>query len=626
MIKRKLIITIEIMSLISGVMFMCSCADKSMSENDVNEKSDDSLWEKIDEEKSGKSGTTTVSSAEKVGAELISEKDAELIADQEADGKNESEDSAGTIIVTPSKLSEISVPEAIVIEDTDTNLIKTADKTETDYPVKTENREIPSLYISDLAEGKDLITPVRNQGYTALCWNFSALGAIEADLLAHYDVFETDKLNLSEKHGAYYNMHKAEGSYNGGIDDDYREFVFNPEKEAWLDAYDTSYLSVGGVADYCVSLYTAWKGPVMDEGDNSFTTIKGQSAIYTDNTKIPTDPYKDNVCHVQGVYEVPATEKNRELIKRMILEHGAVTASVRTEDGFWTGRKMALYDYKRYGGDNVADHEILIIGWDDNYAASKFITSPENNGAFICKNSWGTRYGSEGYFYLSYEDNILTHNNVAAYDCVIEGDKRWYDGNYQYAGFLTQVNDAITDQKNVVYMLEENNKSYGIDITAMSDEELCAVGLFSMSTDMDYEISIYDTTDISVKDYSTDEKADGEKVSAYNKEELGDALYNGEYHLITGGYHTLELSKTIDISKDKSYFVLVTPKKKEKLVFEKEMDYTGEENYDEWKHNLGALHNVNVASGHSFLQDESGDFYIRQDAKDFFVKAYTKKK
>ena len=52
------------------------------------------------------------------------------------------------------------------------------------------------------------------------------------------------------------------------------------------------------------------------------------------------------------------------------------------------------------------DHATCIIGWDDTFPASFF---PENHrppadGAWICRNSYGTDWGMEGYFYLSYYD------------------------------------------------------------------------------------------------------------------------------------------------------------------------------------------------------------------------------
>ena len=75
--------------------------------------------------------------------------------------------------------------------------------------------EIPAKYDSRNVNGKCYVTPVKDQGYTYLCWCYASLGAVESDILKHNPEYSKDELNLSEKHLAYYNMHKAEGSVNG---------------------------------------------------------------------------------------------------------------------------------------------------------------------------------------------------------------------------------------------------------------------------------------------------------------------------------------------------------------------------------------------------------------------------
>jgi PKD repeat protein len=64
-----------------------------------------------------------------------------------------------------------------------------------------------------------------------------------------------------------------------------------------------------------------------------------------------------------------------------------------------------------YNGEQSTDHGILIVGWDDNKVIEGISGAPDTQGAWIIKNSWGTGFGENGYFYLAYEDSqVLTDN------------------------------------------------------------------------------------------------------------------------------------------------------------------------------------------------------------------------
>jgi uncharacterized repeat protein (TIGR02543 family) len=68
------------------------------------------------------------------------------------------------------------------------------------------------------------------------------------------------------------------------------------------------------------------------------------------------------------------------------------------------------------------NHEMEIVGYDDNYPASNFKQTPTIggetiNGAFLVKNSWGTstaNFSKSGYFYVSYADVFLQGSDILA--------------------------------------------------------------------------------------------------------------------------------------------------------------------------------------------------------------------
>ena len=72
-----------------------------------------------------------------------------------------------------------------------------------------------------------------------------------------------------------------------------------------------------------------------------------------------------------------------------------------------------------------------------------------------------------------------------------------------------------------------------------------------------------------------------------------------------------------------TFFVLVKPVTEGRLVFEQAGEMTGEANYDEWHNLTGNIHNSYSASGCSYYISDDGKSMVRQDDKDFFIKAYT---
>ena len=56
-----------------------------------------------------------------------------------------------------------------------------------------------------------------------------------------------------------------------------------------------------------------------------------------------------------------------------------------------------------------ANHAVTVVGWDDTFSRKNFRKGhrPPGDGVWIVKNSWGTEWGTDGYFYLSYYDQSL---------------------------------------------------------------------------------------------------------------------------------------------------------------------------------------------------------------------------
>lgn len=509
-------------------------------------------------------------------------------------------------------VQKIYIPEAVMIGEGDIGAFYSAPDFEDCVPVDISSfsaKEIPARYDSRDVDGKRYVTGVKDQGYSSLCWVYACLGAIESDLLKHHADIDSGAINLSEKHLAYYNLHRAEGSENGDIDDDFRELV-NAEDDpgAWIFDYDTGYIVAGGVTDYCISLLTAWKGPVEESGSNAFKSIYGASSLFSDNSERPSEAYESSY-HVQAVNQMPCEYSNNTLVKQMIMEHGSATVGICADSRFFKNNSRTLYS--DFDGQKVptADHEVLIIGWDDDYSASNFKLTPRGDGAWLCRNSWGKGSGEEGYFWLSYFDEMVANSNAVSYKVAAPGDDDWYDNNYQAAGFLSDLVSTKDDTCNTMTAFSAASNPYGMLYEAGGTQTLKAVGLMSLDLYQQYELEVY----------INPREEEGNIIFS----ESDEPEVRTRISCISGGYHTFELDRKIDLEKGDKFFILIKPETEGRLVFEQAQDDIGIANYDDWKNLTGNVHNNYEASGRSYYISDDAKMMVKQTDKDFFVKAYT---
>lgn len=164
--------------------------------------------------------------------------------------------------------------------------------------------------------------------------------------------------------------------------------------------------------------------------------------------------------------------------------------------------RSVYYNHKEYAycfiGEDKPNHDVVIIGWDDNFPKERFNSPLEGDGAFICLNSWGTNFGDGGVFYVSYYDtNIGMHNVVYSgvedtdnYDTLYQTDLCGWVGNLGYGGpdgFFANVYTAEENQTldAVGFYATGKNTSYKVyyvasfeDRQSLTDRKLVAEGTF----------------------------------------------------------------------------------------------------------------------------------------------------
>lgn len=349
----------------------------------------------------------------------------------------------------------------------------------------------PSKY--DLRE-KKRNTPVKNQGSLGTCWASASVGALETSLLPEESLrFSVDHMTMRN---SFQLTQNDGGEYTMGM----------------------AYL-------------TAWQGPVYEADD----------------------PYGDGVSPkgleaVKHVQEIQVIEgKDFEKIKEAIFKYGGVQTSIysalrssQSTSSFYNSANNAYC----YIGTEKPNHDVMIIGWDDNYSKDNFSVKPEGDGAFICQNSWGTGFGDEGIFYISYYDtNIGVHNVV--YTGIEETDN--YDSIYQ------------SDLCGWVGQLGFNKESiYGANVfEAEKAQKLKAAGFYATGKDTEYEVYV-------VRNFTDESSFERkEKVASGN--------------LDNAGYYTIPFSKNLPVKEGERFAIVVylkTPDAVHPMAIEYKADAT----------------------------------------------------
>ena len=329
---------------------------------------------------------------------------------------------------------------------------------------------------------KGLVTPVKNQGATGSCWAFGAMSSIESNILKQ-GLASIDALDLSERHLAWFTYdgedHNEDKSLYAGKDTYVSNFTWqkllesNPSYKKIESLLDKNGINKDDFAKYSTTgiyfkaaatlfrnygITTENEVPFESLTDENGKTYFGLMGGVEDDKRTLSNYQLENQTilsptQIDGEFQPSGVEE----VKRALMENGVVDFSYYAGDDedYLRTDKSAIY-VSEY---NYANHEVSIVGWDDAYSKDNFNPKnlPPEDGAWIVKNSWGTEWGNEGYFYLSYYDKSAcdyssyqvskTSNNLYQYDGVGFGDDILADDEKVIgANVFTTRNTELLDQ------------------------------------------------------------------------------------------------------------------------------------------------------------------------------------
>ncbi|HWR64268.1 MAG TPA: C1 family peptidase [Candidatus Thermoplasmatota archaeon] len=199
----------------------------------------------------------------------------------------------------------------------------------------------------------DWTTPIRNQANCGSCYAFAPLGSIESLIKIKQDN-PGYSIDLSEQFIVSCGTEWM-GNYIQGCDGAYSPGPYN---------FITTY---GTLPESC------------------FPYVSGSGSVPPCSNKCSN--WEDLIIQIDGWHTVASDITS---IKNALIQHGPLTAGMIVYDDFFD-YNGGVYEHPGSDPDPM-NHAVVIVGYDDA------------QNCWICKNSWGTFWGEDGWFKILYGD------------------------------------------------------------------------------------------------------------------------------------------------------------------------------------------------------------------------------
>ncbi len=232
---------------------------------------------------------------------------------------------------------------------------------------------------------------VGNQKGTGICWTYATNTALETSIYmkAREDssFAPSTPLDFSELNIAY-TLFKKRGlsAMAGGSMDLSTEYLTSEYGPVLQEDWETGLITYGSSAD--ANAFSNYETMLTQNGMRHsgysvmdayfFPTRSGLQENYSDTT------LQEKIAEL------------RTSIKSHIYNYGGVMATIYMSNSYLTGDKYIV------DSAITQNHMITLVGWNDECVLQR--NGVTYTGAYIAQNSYGTTFGTGGYFYIMYDD------------------------------------------------------------------------------------------------------------------------------------------------------------------------------------------------------------------------------
>jgi len=309
-------------------------------------------------------------------------------------------------------------------------------------------------------DGKDYTTSVKEQGGCGSCYAFGNIAALESIVKIKLDRSDLN-VDLSEQFIVTCGTEWCEDDGIKGCDG----AKIIPSYE-FIEDY-------GAIPECFFRYISAGSGPYIGSC---------------------SDKYSDWEDFTVKIKNWGFVGSNRDNIKNALVEYGPLPASMVVYDDFNSNYNGGVYEHLGDESEENTNHRVTIVGYDDS------------QNCWICKNSWGTDWGENGWFRIKYGDcrieDFVVYFELEDFDLidfdldftihrikqVDDIDPDWaLHGEADWSYRISVYNDLILEHKSKNYCDEDDDHIEDVTHT---------FHLYSLTTTPTILVKVWDRDDV----------------------------------------------------------------------------------------------------------------------------------